>query len=522
MPGTETPSRSCTTRTQRTVWSFASGLGYMLLTICVSMITTPWLLKWLGQDRYGAWRVLLDCYAYLALFDLGFGGAVMGLLAPALGRGDSCSARQVLAASLSIYRKVTVAMLAAGVILTLLLPRIISYINAGELRLAAWILLLPVIWTPSLVFRMLAEARQQSYVVNYSMMGQYVLITGFSLVAGKMQWGLPGQAWAQAIGLLFPALVLVCIGVREYAPVSPGRAAETLKAALWKLNWPTLVFNVSGRMSLLSDNIIVGWALGPAAAAPFYLTQRLAAIAGLPLQGLGNATWAALVELHARGDAAGLRARLVELTALVSGLGLALLGPIAAYNGQFIQNWLGSAEYAGDSISVLACVNGWMLSIFSLWGWPLSGTGKIRAWVPYSVAFVLVNFGVSVLATIKLGSAGPLWGTLAGSLSVTSWAMPRVIKQEFGIPLWQLYAAAGRPLLLGAPYSVLIALIARNHTARGWLGLAAEMTAAAAGGFVIWWFAGISRSDRILWRGRISAMRMGSSWMADLRSVAAG
>src|SRR5207244_2938133 len=117
------------------------------------------------------------------------------------GRGDSTSARQVLASSLAIYLKITIAMLAGGMVLTLALSRVIPYIDPGELRLAGWILLVSFIWTPALVFRTLAEARQQSYIVNYSMMGQYLLITALSLIAAKLQWGLPGQASAQAIGL---------------------------------------------------------------------------------------------------------------------------------------------------------------------------------------------------------------------------------------------------------------------------------------------------------------------------------
>jgi O-antigen/teichoic acid export membrane protein len=521
MPATaETPGRPPASRTQRTAWSFASGLGQMGLTIGGSLIVTPWLLAWLGRERYGAWRVLLDCFAYLALFDLGFGGALMGLLAPALGRGDASGARQAVGSGLAIYRKITVAMLAGGVILTLLLPRIIPNLDSGELRLAGWIMVLPVIWTPALVFRVLAEARQQSYLVNFSLMGQYALITALSLVAAKLQWGLPGQAGAQAIGLLVPALLLVWIGVRKFAPVSAGADAGRLNSALWKLNWPTLVFNISGRVSLLSDNILVAWAMGPAAAAPFYLTQRLAAMAQLQLQGMGNATWAALVEMHARGDAAGLRSRLLELTGMVSGLGLALLAPIAAYNRQFMQHWLGPATYAGDAVSLLACLNGWLWSIFSLWGWPLSGTGKIGAWAPYSVVFLVVNLGVSLAATFKVGMTGPLLGTLTGFLFVTSWAMPRVLHQEFGIRPRHLFAAAARPLLLGAPYAVLVGMVARSHTARGWIGLAAEMAGAALGGVAVWWFTGLSRSARNLWRGRFGAMCAGIPWIARMRSVA--
>jgi O-antigen/teichoic acid export membrane protein len=352
----------------------------------------------------------------------------------------------------------------------------------------------------------LAEARQQSYVVNYSLIGQYLLITALSLAAAKLQWGLAGQAGAQTVGLMFSALILIAIGLRDYPPLRQAQSAVRLKAALWKLNWPTLVFNLSGRVGLLSDNIIVGWTMGPALVAPFFLTQRLASLAQIQLQSMGNATWAALVELHANGDMESFRSRLLELSGLVSGLGLALLGPIGAYNRQFTLHWLGPAAYAGDGVTLLACLNGWLSSIFSLWGWPLSGTGKIAAWAPYSVAFLVVNLGVSVGATLGFGLVGPLLGTLAGFLSVSAWAMPRVLKQAFGIEPWNLCAAAGRPLLLGVPYAGLVWWLAHSHAANGWLGLGAEMGATALGGVAIWWYTGISREGRNIWRRRLTAM----------------
>src|SRR5262249_52558978 len=188
------------------------------------------------------------------------------------------------------------------------------------------------------------------------------------------------------------------IGLRDY-PLVRGASSASLEAALWKLNWPTLVFNLTSRISLFSDNIVVGSILGPAVVAPFFLTQRLASLAQQQLQGMGNATWAALVELHARGDSMAFRSRMLELSSLVSGIGVAVLAPIAAHTRQFIALWLGPKTYAGDAVTVLACLNGWLWSIFSLWGWPITGTGNIAAWAPYSLTFLAVNLAVSVIAT---------------------------------------------------------------------------------------------------------------------------
>ena len=138
------------------------------------------------------------------------------------------------------------------------------------------------------------------------------------------------------------------------------------------------------------------------------------------------------------------------------------------------------------------------------------------------MAFLVVNLGVSVAATLKFGLVGPLLGTLSGFVAISSWAMPRVLKQEFEIHPSQLYGAATRPLLIGVPYCVFIGFLARNHTARGWFGLGAEMAAAAFGGVVIWWFTGIPGRDRKLWKGRLATMRAAMWLREDIRGAAAG
>jgi O-antigen/teichoic acid export membrane protein len=510
------------TRLRHSSWNVASGMAYMVLTVGIGIFTTPWLLRWLGQERYGTWRVMSDAFAYLTLLDLGFGGAVMALLAPALGRRDSTTAGRVIVSSLAVYRMITLAMLAAGVLLVILLPRLIPEMGAREIRLAAAILVLPALWTFANVFRVLAEARQQSYVVTLALMAQYLLITGLSLFAAKMNWKLPGQAGASAIGLFLPAAYLVSTGLRQYPGCASSKSTSPMNSALWKLSWPTLIFNLSGRAGLMSDNIVIGWAIGPAMVAPFYLTQRLAALAQLQLQGIGNGTWAGLVELHAQGDAPTFRARLLELTGLVSGLGLAILGPVAAYNRQFLEHWLGLDSYAGDAVTLLACLNAWLWSIFSLWGWPLSGAGKIAAWAPYSLVFLAVNLGVSIIGALRFGMVGPLLGTLTAFLSVNLWAMPLVLEKCFGVRSGSVLRAAGKPLLCGLPYMGLIWSVAHHYAANGWIELGAELSASVAGGIAVWYFTAVSRDERKVWKARITGLLFENRRAVDPGSVVAG
>lgn len=493
------------TRVRKSTWGFVNGLILTLVSLGTGIVATPWVLRWLGRERFGAYRVLLDWFGYIGLFELGLGGALVAYLAVAIGRNDEATTRRLISSGLRAYSLVSLAMLVAGIAWVMALPRVISAetIGVAELRIAALILLVSALLTPLSVFRLLAEARQRSYLVNLSFSVQTLLMTGMLLVTAWAGWGLAGQSLSNVIAVSLIMLFLAWDGRRAYKGVFSERSNRETSRALWSLNWPTFIFNLSGRVGLLTDNIIIAWVIGPTAVVAFFLTQRLASIALGQMQGIGSATWAGLVELHVQGQTETFRARLLELTGLVSGLSLCLLGPIAAYNHYFIENWVGALNYAGESINVIACLNCWLLGIFSLWGWPVSGTGNIRRWTPYAVVFMLVNLLVSIVGTLTLGAVGPLLGTLVAFLTVYSWALPRVLECIFGLSQWQLWRSALAPLLWGVPYITIVCVIGRNHTPGGWFGLIVEMALTGLGGLILWWMFSLTRATRAIWIARL-------------------
>jgi O-antigen/teichoic acid export membrane protein len=492
-------------RTRNSAWSVAGRLLFTVVSMSGTLFATPWLLRWLGSERFGAHKVLMDWAGYLALFELGLGGALMASLAPHVARGDASAVRRLLTAGLHAYFRVTLAMLVGGIGLVVALPYIVSReaLSPQELRAAGLISLLPVLLTPLLVFRSLAEARQRNYLFSLLMALQSVLTTGLWLAAARAGWGLIGQSLATAVAQVPALLILLRDGTRAYGAIWPAPPDPAAGKELRALSGPTFLHNLTDWIGLISGNVIIAWLLGPVAVAAFYLTQQPAALAQFQLRGLGNATWAGLAELHARGQGAVFRLRLLELTGAVSGLGAALLGPIAAYNHHFIRQWVGPAAYAGDAVTVIACVNAWFWPLYTLWGWPLLGTGHIGRWVPYAAAFPLVTVPVSILGTRALGLAGPLLGTLAGFLVVNSWALPRVLRRVFTLPPGTLWRAALTPLRWGLLYAAALWLVARTHTPRGWPGLVIEMGAAVLGGLALWWTLSLDRDARIRWRYRL-------------------
>jgi O-antigen/teichoic acid export membrane protein len=499
-------------RTQRTAANFAAGLLYTSVTVLVAFLATPLLLDWLGTERFGAFRAAGDWFSHLGILELGLSGALAPLLALALGRGDRGAVRSTMAEGIRAFVIVTAAAIAAGAALTLVITWLVPVTPAlaADLKRACLIGLVGLLAFPLTPFRQLAEGGQRGYVVSAFLLAQSLVTTGLALLLARAGWGISGQFLA----LLAGQAVFVGLLVRDGLVRVPGMLGEAMRgprdadarARLRHLNLPTFLFDLSGRVGLLTDNIVLALMLGPAKVVPLYMTQRLIVLAQGQLQGVGNSSWAGLAELHARGHHERFNARLVELTHLVAALGVAVLVPLAAYNQHFVARWVGSAHFGGDLVTVVAVINAYVLAILSLWGWCFSGTGQVRALVPVSVVGATVNLVASIVLARRVGVAGPLLGTLAGFATTTAWFLPLQLHRTFGTRIGSLAGAAVRPVLLSAPLCALVVWLARAHEPAGWIGLGAEMAAAAGILLAFWWFVVLRAVERSSYKERLRAM----------------
>ncbi len=484
-------------------------------TVLIAFISTPLLLRWLGPERFGAVRAAGDWFGHLTLLELGLGGALPPLLAMALGRGEREHARRLLGAGIRLFGVVALAALAAGVVIALTSARLVP-VGASlrqDLMLACAIGLVPPLLYPLVPYAALAEAEQRGYVVQAFTLAQSLVTTALALTLAWAGWGITGQFVALGAGVALFRIGLAGVGASRLPGALAAAAASPdaeVRAAIRRLNLPTFLVNLSGRLGLYTDNIIVALLLGPTQVVPLFLTQRLAGLAGGQLLGLGNASWAALAELHAMGRRDVFVARLLELTRLVAGLAVAVLVPIAAYNHHFVVRWVGQASFGGDAVTLLACVNAYLLALISLWGWCFGGTGQMPLLAPLAVAGAALNIAASIAATRMLGLAGPLVGTLIGIGATSTWYLPILLRRHFGVPLGELVRSALVPLVWGLPAGAALHWLARGHTPAGWTGLLGEMALAAAMLLVFWWSLALSAAERESFAARVrAALRRG-------------
>lgn len=504
------------TRGRRSILNYVSATGLTAVTMVVGLISVPFIVRWLGDERYGAFRAAVDWFGYLSLLELGLAGALLPLLARALSRYDNTAVERTVAAGIRAYARVTALMILAALVLVAFITRLIPVgtENAADLTRAALVATFALLLTPFLPFRWITEARQRGYIVNTLLVVQSLVITGLSLILAYHGWGITGQFVALLVGAVIFFGFLSVLELRRMStlrrPLLRSAASSDEWKQLWHLNRPTLVEQICGRVSFVSDYVVVALILGPAAVAPLYLTRRLADLAQGQLLGVGNASWAALADLHAIGDLTTFGQRLIEATKLVATLAIAVLVPIAIYNQTFVELWVGSPHYAGFAITITVVCNAFLLGLLTLWGWAFGGTGKVATLVPVYIAAASLNLVASIVFTLNLGLVGPLLGTLVATVLTSAWYVPVQLKRTFGISLAGIARAVALPLVWGVPYTLAVWWMAARTPSIGWLALAGEMGFATVVYMGIWWIAILDVSERAVYGGRLRTLMRGS------------
>lgn len=498
-------------RTSRAILTYLSSFFRFIGTTLIAFFTSPIILDFLGKEAFGAFRAASDWVGYLALLEFGLSGALIPILARSLANNNSEELSLTIAIAIRAYVVLSLLMLLFGCCLVLIIPNLIhvSPFLKNNLQWGIVINLLGLLLFPLTIYQVLSQVSQAGYISNLLLFVQALSTTSLSILFAWMGLSIAGQFLAVLLGSIPYHLGLTIYFMRLYPNIhhllfkNYKILKHSIASDLWNLNWPCFLINVCGRLSLMTDNIIIASILGPSVVVLFFLTQRLPSLALSQIQTISASSWPGLIDMYNKGQIELFSLRLIELTKLIVILGVAVLISITAYNFHFVTLWVGISNFAGELVTIFSAINNLMLAIFSLWTYLLIGIGNVSLLTPIVVCSTIINFLLSLFCTIKLGIVGPLVGTFIGFTTTYLWWIPWLFQRNFGIPIWSLLKSIGKPFLVGIPYGLIVWYAARNHTPWGWLGLAAEMAVSAILYLVVAWLLVLERSERKAWNGRL-------------------
>ena len=495
-------------RSRDFVLTVGSSQLLSLITSGVGLITTPFLFRWLGPDRLGAWRVIESWVAYLGILPACLALAAMFRLSHLLADGDREYANKYLTTAAVVFTVVGAAVVAVGVAVTPLVPRLVS--APGELSRELVTSYLLVVSGAGLLPlglpRLLLLAARKGYVVNSIELGGSLALTCSALALAYHGAGLPGQAAAVLIGIGV-SLALQAAAVRRIMPwAGRGPIDRSAVRGLFVATAALILGGTLGTVGGRAEILAVNWTSGATETARYDISRRVFTIVTGLIGAVGGAAWVPLGQLYRAGNREGLARGLEGSFQLVLGLGLAAVVPLAAYLPQFVRLWMkGEDVYAGDWAAAGFAVGTLGLAIHTLQTSLLAALRNPRDTLPSAGIFA----AVSVIATFGLGefagSGGVAWGYalgLLGCVGFNTWRLKRL-----GVGPSPLVRAAAPAVALAVPFAAAIGWWAHAHTVSGWSGLLTELAASGSLFLGLWLLLAVPRVTREDWVQRVRRLR---------------
>jgi O-antigen/teichoic acid export membrane protein len=330
------------------------GQGFPLI---VGLLTIPWLVRYLGLERFGILSITWALLGYAGQFDLGLGRATTKYVAECLGRGDTLSLPGLFWTSL--MSQVGFGVLAAGLLSAttpLLVNRMLKIAPAqiAETQSVLWIVAcsLPLV-IASNSLRGVLEAGQHFTIVNYIKVPANISIFLLPVL------GIPLKVSLAGIVLLLVAsrfvATLAFLGLCfKFFPVL--RARFVFEAGLVRPlfiygGWVT-VSNLVGPLLMSVDRFFIGALLSMAAVGYYTAPYEIATKIWLVPASLLATVFPAFSSLHggeSHGRVEELYVRSVKSVLLVSGPALLIL---AVFSREILSTWLGP-DFAAKSASTL-------------------------------------------------------------------------------------------------------------------------------------------------------------------------
>jgi len=438
-------------RSLRTFLHFSTSLVKSAGLLALTFFLTPALLRLIGPENVGTYKVLFELYGYFTIIEFGLYPSLITSLFPLVQTGSKDEVSDLLSEGKRQYIRAMIRSLIVGIIFIPFLPYLVSWKNnsSTDLYVTYGLMLFTLFFMPIQPYKAYLEATNRGHLVNLIVFFQNLLINILGVAFAYFGLKLISQGLSLLIATTLGwLLVYIASNIKIYQLKSAHSHFEKL---LKSYQIPQVLNDLALKICLQCDSILISIFLGPVMVVKVFLGQRVVFIVQNQILMMGQAAWASLGALY-YSDISLFRLRLLEVTKLLAVTGVAVLVPICILNQSFIRLWVGNTYLMDtNALTFLATANAYMFGIFSFWAHMFSVLGKPRELTGMNWVQALVNFGASLIFINFLGGIGPLTGTLISFLTVPLIVYPSLLKKHFGLSTQSVL----RTVLLPASFGVL-------------------------------------------------------------------
>jgi len=401
-------------RTNRSlILGAATNWAAFAAAMSVSFFLAPYLIRALGDARYGVWCVVESILAYFTLFDLGIAACLVRYVARFHATEERVELNKLVSSCLAVF---SIAMLAVLVVGAPLVPVIGPGLERklgepGDVPAFMLLMLANLAVTlPLSVFPTILDGLQRFGAKSaVRLIFLAIRVSGIVYVMETQ----PG---------LFPlAVVYTVVNLLEHAAygVLAFRFLPGLRIGTTHIDRETLrrvrgysidafLAMLAGRITVQTGAIVVGGFLSVAAAAHYAIAARLVELAKNLLRSVTTTLTPAVSEREAKGDLDGVRRVLLDGTRWVLYLVLPIHLGLLFFGSAFLARWIGGTQYAEWCFPATAILSatltiGVAQSVASR---ILYGLGTIRLFARLALVEAALNLGLSLALVGPFGLEG--------------------------------------------------------------------------------------------------------------------
>ena len=450
----------------------------------VGLVTTPILARELGKEGYGIWVLVGSFALYLELLEFGFGKATPKFVAEYTARADARSVRATIATSFWILAGLGAIAVVVGAVIAAFFPSLFGV--SEELATPAQILIVLVlvdlaISIPSDTFGGVLAGLQRFYLINATLVAvalaqavawTIVLLSG----GGLVELGIVTVALSLC-GQLARYLI-----ARRHVPgmsVSPQRVDRALARRFTGFSVWFFVLDLSKVALIRLDTVVVGLAVGVAAAGVYAVGQRLTLALEQLVEPLTKAFFPHSSALAAGEDHEGLRRSLLVGTRLSLAIAAPLALTLAFLAEPLLDLWLGSGFEEAATVVVLLAAAVTISAITRTGLLMLQGAGHVRIPALFMAGEALLNLTLSIILARTMGLEGVALGTLIAVVVANLGCFYPYMCRQFGLSLSALSLTLARAHLPALVAAALVGWGLASRDPQGALALACAPPIAA-------------------------------------------
>lgn len=488
--------------------NIASNWAGFAINAVITLILTPFVLRELGDARYGVWVLTLSIIGYYGFLDLGLRGSVNQYLTRYLALDDYGKANECISTAVATLSALGALLWGLSIGAAYLAPRIFD-LPTGMENEVFWCLLIvgfaSAVQFAFFSFGAVFTATQRFDLANLIGAMSRVLMAGSIYVVLSAGFGLIGisivTCGANLIDYLIRWRVAYQLAPRlevSWRGINLARLREMGSFGFWNF-----LISVSTYIFLHADALVIGLFMPIVAVTHFALAANLWRQINDVLTPVGQVMFPIATELHARRERGGLERLYCDGSRLMMLATICIVLIASFWAEDFYRLWVGEKYLSGTPFpSVASLLQVFLIGTVALYttnigGQILLGAGRVRLLAVSVICEAGLNLVLSLILIRFYGLVGVAASSVFALVLVRLIVIPLILQRYQGLHIKNLLYGVCRPLAVGVLLAALIVCIRHiSQQTEDWLHLILQGILAGTSAVIVVLAVGVTTEER--------------------------